>query len=133
MRTLFSGIITFKEELLEQEIGGKNRLNLGKKIKECKVEVYNGEGQIPHMHVYSTNGNFSTCVCIYSPHYFSHGGKYTGKFNSSQCKQFNDWIQDHWKNIVRIWEDSNPNCKFPESRKTKIQPNYTYMENFKDN
>ena len=136
------GIINFDESINEQEIGNKNNRFRPKSIGECKVEVYNLEGSIPHMHVFNSDKSFETCICIYSNNYFAHGGKYTSKFSSKQCKEFNEWMKQtnikspmntsNWETAVMLWEFSNEDCKFPENRKVKIQPHYEDMINFKD-
>ena len=94
------------------------------------------------MHIYNDSG-FNTCVCLHSANYFSHGGKYKDKFNSNQCKEFNDWLSrpnsntlgklSNWEAILSMWTIMNPDCKFPEYRKVTKQPYYVTMTDFKDN
>ena len=94
------------------------------------------------MHIYNKDKSFDTCVCIYSNNYFSHGGKYKSKFTSKQCKEFNKWMTElnnnfdppttNWQAIKSLWNVMNPDCKFPEARKVKTQPQYEGMTNFKD-
>ena len=137
------GTINFTESINEQEVGNKDtRTNFGKKIGEVKIEVYGGEGAIPHFHIVGVNSKFQSCVCIHSPNYFAHGGKYKDTLNSKQRETLNNWLKEsnilfntfsNWETINRIWEGSNPNCKFPDSRKVDIQPDYSKMEQFKDN
>ena len=134
----FIGTIDFNAAINEQEAGRFNTKSIG----ECKVLVCNGERQIPHMHIYNKDKSFDTCVCIYSNNYFSHGGKYKSKFTSKQCKEFNKWMTElnnnfdppttNWQAIKSLWNVMNPDCKFPDSRKVKIQPHYEDMINFKD-
>ena len=133
----FIGTIDFNDSINEQEAGRFNTKSIG----ECKVLVYNGEGQIPHMHIYNKDKSFDTCVCIYSNNYFSHGGKYKSKFTSKQCKEFNKWMSKtnyavddmtNWQCAKMIWSIMNPDCKFTDSRKVKTQPHYEDMINFKD-
>ena len=134
----FIGTIDFNDSINEQEAGRFNTKSIG----ECKVLVYNGEGQIPHMHIYNKDKFFDTCVCIYSNNYFSHGGKYKSKFTSKQCKEFNQWMTElnnnfdppttNWQCTKMIWSIMNPDCKFTDSRKVKTQPHYEDMINFKD-
>lgn len=136
------GNIIFEDAINEQEIENKNNRFKPKSIGECKVEIYNGEGQVPHIHVFNNDKSFETCVCIYSNNYFAHGGKYTDKFSSKQCKEFNDWMNNqntkfpgnatNWEVTAFLWEFLNPDCKFPENRKAKTQPHYENMINFKD-
>ena len=121
------GTIVFDDVLTEDEIiSSKGRYNPSG-IGECKIEVYSGEGDVPHFHIFSTNKSFNTCVCIYSPNYFAHGDKYSGKFNSKQLKQLDEWLNspnseeekiNNWKVIKDSWESMNPSCKFPDYKKT---------------
>ena len=136
------GNITFDDYINEQEIENKNKRFKPKSIGECKIEIYNGEGSVPHMHVYNNDRTFNACVCIYSNNYFAHGGRYFSKFTSKQCKEFNEWMKkanvksmkqmSNWDAAAFLWEFLNPDCKFPENRKVKIQPHYEDMINFKD-
>ena len=135
------GTISFPDILNEKEIGGNNRMNLKSRIGECKIEVRSREREIPHFHINSINGKFKSCVCIYSNNYFSHG-QYQDTFNSDQCKVLDDWLKfrntdrpgnpTNWERIANEWEDSNPECKFPKSRKVMTQPDYAHMQYFKD-
>ena len=136
------GIINFNESINEQEIENKNNRFKSKSIGECKIEVYSSEGPVPHMHVFNSDKSFEACICIYSNNYFAHGGKYTSKFSSKQCSEFNEWmkqrnsksngIMSNWESAAFAWELANPDCKFPENHKVKIQPHYEDMINFKD-
>lgn len=139
------GTVLFDDLIEEKNIEPNlnKHLNLGKGIGKCKVEIYPNEGNIPHMHVYNDSG-FNTCICLHSPNYFSHGGKYKDKFTSNQCKIFNSWLSDinfgfttskitNWEAAVFIWNFMNPDCKFPESRKVTKQSYYVTMTDFKDN
>ena len=131
------GIITFNDILSEKEVYPRPSF---KSIGECKIEAYAGEGSVPHFHMSSLNGEFSSCVCIYSNNYFSHGGKYRDKLNTSQRKRFNSLLKQQdpvngltmWQQIEFLWRTMNPECKFPKNRMVKIQPDYTTMENYKD-
>lgn len=136
------GSVNFEELFTEQEIESKNKRFKTKSIGDCKVEIYGGEGAVPHMHVFNSNKSFEACICIYSNNYFGHGGKYDDKFSSKQCKEFNEWMSKpntkfpgqatNWQIAVTLWEVANPDCKFPENRKVKTQPHYEDMINFKD-
>ena len=137
------GVINFKDNINEAEISNKNKRFNTKNIGEYKVEIYGGEGSIPHMHIYNSDKSFETCVCVYSNNYFSHGGKYSDKFTSKQCKEFNKWLKElntksaipmtNWEMVMTMWEGNNGNdCKFPENRKIRIQPHYEDMINYKD-
>lgn len=136
------GTINFDDLINEQEIVQKDQRFKPKSIGECKVEIYPNEGPIPHMHVFNSDKTFEACICIYSNNYFAHGGKYTSKLSAKQCKEFNEWMNKNntkfpgsatnWQAVVFAWEIANPDCKFPENRKVKIQPHYEDMVNFKD-
>lgn len=127
--------INFDESINESQVGITNI----RKIGECKIEVYANEGNIPHFHMYNSDRSFDSCICIYSPNYFSHGGKYRSTLSSSQCKLLDTILRSKnelnvslWVQIVILWESMNSQCKFPENRKVKTQPDYTKMVNFKD-
>lgn len=137
------GTINFEDSITENELTAKSKRFNTKSIGECKVEIYGpNEGSIPHMHVFNKDKSFEACVCIHSNNYFSHGGKYTSKFNSKQCREFNNWMKmmndkspvpmTNWQAALFSWELANPDCKFQESRKVKIQPHYEDMVNFRD-
>lgn len=138
------GTIIFNDIIEEKEIVDSARRFKPKSIGECKIEIYPNEGQVPHFHIYNLTKTFQTCICIYSNNYFSHGGKYKDKFNSRQCEQLNEWLANknknsyvgvitNWAMIEALWNTFNPECKFPEYRKVKTQPDYSKMINFKDN
>lgn len=132
------GYINFSDIILEKQVG--NKINFAGGIGECKIQVYSNEGNIPHFHLDSINGNFSSCICIYSNNYFSHGGKYTNTLTHKKHREeLDNWLRNtgengntNWENIVLLWESRNPNCKFPKNRKTFIQPDYSSILNFKD-
>lgn len=137
------GTINFEDSINEQEIENKNRRFRPKSVGECKIEIYTGEGQVPHMHIFNSDKSFEARICIYSNNYFAHGGKYLGKFTSKQCKEFNIWMNQmntkfagnitNWQAAAGLWEFLNPDCRFPQNRKVRIQPHYENMFNFKDN
>ena len=136
------GTIIFDESINEQEIENKNNRFKTKSIGECKIEIYSSEGPIPHVHIFNADKSFEACVCLHSNNYFAHGGKYTDKFSSKQCRELNEWMSKintkvvgnitNWQAAVGFWEFANPDCKFPENRKVKTQPHYEDMINFKD-
>lgn len=107
-----------------------------KGIGSCRIDVYGGEGDIPHFHITGENGKFKTCIKIYSAEYFKHGTK-QGELSNKGARELNDWLQSenkiaangntNWEVIRLMWELSNPNCRFPESKKVKKQPNYTTL------
>lgn len=134
---LFMCEIEFSENINEQEIIGSKPFN-PKKLGRCKVTVYGGEGNVPHFHIENLDRTFSTCICIYSNNYFSHGGHYEDTFSSKQRIQLNQWLSQpnaeifkmsNWEMICAAWERGTPDCKFKE--KVDTQPDYTEMTQWK--
>lgn len=135
------GSIIFPESLVEAEIGAKTRLNVNS-IGELKIEVYSGEGDLPHFHLFNSDKTFESCICIYSANYFPHGGKYKDKLSKGQCELLNKYLKmpnkrlpniSVWEAIVFAWETSNGDkCRFPNNKKVKVQPDYSVMINYKD-
>lgn len=135
------GIVNFEFSIFEQEIEKDHKRFKTKSTGPCKVEIYGSEGAVPHMHVFSLDKKFHACVCLYSNHYFAHGGHYEDKFTSKQSKEFNDWLKQkntkapnnmtNWEAAVFLWEVANPDCKFPENSKVKVQPHYENMVDYK--
>ena len=132
------GELIFTEKYLnEVEIRDDKRYNPGKDIGECKIEVYGGERDIPHFHIFNKDGSFDTCIKIYSAEYFHHEG-HIGVFNSSKDrKELDKWLRKrnnilknstNWEIIVYLWESANPNCSFPSLKKTNIQPDYSKLK-----
>ena len=136
------GTINFENALSEQELENENNRFRTKSIGECKIEIYAGGGQIPHMHIFNSDKSFEACICVYSNNYFAHGGKYNSKLSSKQCKEFNNFMSKintkyptnitNWQAAAGLWEFLNPDCKFPNRYKTRVQPHYEDMINFKD-
>jgi hypothetical protein len=135
------GTIIFDDLLNEDEIISKKGRFNPTGLGECKIEVYSGEGDIPHFHLFKEDNSFACCICIYSSHFFPHGGKYRSKLNSKQCKQLDDWLDSptkidnritNWGLIKIMWEIMNPQCKFPESKKVVKKPYYRNMIDFKE-
>ena len=135
------GTIVFDDVLTEDEIISKKGRYNPTGLGECKIEVYNGEGDMPHFHLFRIDKSFECCICIYSPHYFAHGGKYKDQLNSKQRKQLDDWLDsstktlpqiNNWSLIKSFWETMNPMCKFPDSRKVANKPYYRNMTDYKD-
>ena len=134
---LFAHEIEFSEDINEQEIIGNKSFNPNK-IGRCKVLLYGREGNIPHFHIESLNRTFSSCICIYSNNYFSHGDHYKDEFNSKQRIQLNEWLNQpnaefskmsNWEMICVAWDRGTPDCKFKE--KVTTQPDYTEMTQWK--
>lgn len=107
-------------------------------VGECKIEIYSGEGQIPHFHIKNkdrSKGKFDCCIMVYSAEYFDHG-THTDKLTKSQCKQMNEFFKQKdtynpnktlWDAMVNYWNASNPDCKFPNYKKVKSQPDYSKL------
>ena len=135
------GELEFSDIINENEVGGNSRFSI-RKIGQCKIEVYSGEGQIPHFHITGIAKKFNCCVRIYDAHFFSHGNKYRDILNATQCMELNTWLkeinpkvipaQTNWVTIRNMWELANPDCKFSEKLKVKEQPDYTKMTMFRD-
>lgn len=132
------GEIEFTETLNEKTIKGSSDLNM-KKIGKCKVEVYSSEGPIPHFHISNGDKSFTSCVCIYSPNYFSHGGKYSCTLNATQRDELFNWLKEansydptksNWEYAALTWEESNPDCKFPDENKVSTIPYYKNMAQY---
>jgi hypothetical protein len=136
------GEIDFSQSINESEIGNQNSRFSIKKVGPCKIEVYNGEGQIPHFYITGIGKKFNCCVRIYDAHFFSHGNKYRDTLNSSQCNDLNNWLMQinskmavpmtNWQAIKSLWETLNSDCKYPEKLKTTSQPDYSKMSLFRD-
>ena len=113
-------------------------IHFGKGLGDCKIQVFNNEGLIPHFHITSKSENFECCVCIFEPLYFNHGSK-NRKLDTTQRKQLNKWLSSlsnvvvgnltNWENIVLSWQNLGNNMKcVPKLIK---QPDYTSMENMR--
>ena len=135
------GSIIFSDILNEREVSNKINRYSPKHIGECKIEVYNGEGTIPHFHIFNLDKKFESCVRIYDANFFSHGGKYKGILNSSQCRELDSWLRKinafdktktNWEYIESLWNNYNPNCLYPTNLKTILQPDYSTMNKFKE-
>ena len=134
------GTIIFDDEfIMEKQIQTGNRFNT-KSIGECVIDIYPNESPVPHFHIYNKDKSFNTCIRIYENMYFSHGGKYTDKFNSKQCKQLNDYLKQInpkislrpttiWESIVIEWENTS-SYNYPY--KVSSQPHYEDMTTFRD-
>ncbi len=135
------GTIDFENETFlvrEEQFQSKNRF-VSKNIGECIIDVYANEGPIPHFHIYNKDKSFEACIRIYENLYFSHGGKYTSKFNSKQCRQLNEYLKSKyskgpikstvWEAIAFFW-DTISSYDYPN--KCTTQPHYEAMNSFRD-
>ena len=122
---------TTDKVFLEDCVG---RINFPINIGQCNIYVYSNEGTIPHFHIIPKNGIGESCICIYEPLYFNHGGKQL-RLNSKQRKILDDWLEQqstiapevtNWRLICISWETGNGNKYIP---KKPIKPNYRNIEN----
>lgn len=131
------GEINFDEPINEYSIESGENLPSIKKVGQCKVEVYDDEGAIPHFHVIGGGKNF--CICIHTNKYFSHKrGKYSQFSNTTQKEQLNNWLKEknvkfakgvgksltNYQAIVELWDQLNGN---PYGFDFSIQPEYDKM------
>lgn len=134
------GSINFGVILNEEQVRsarGQGMLTF-KKVGICEVQVYSGEGQVPHFHIVKNNGKEKDCcVCIYTNTYFDHG-THVDLLNNNQLQQLNKWLNEpnkinksmsNWNYIVLLWEKNNPDCLFDQALKVTQQPDYSKMNN----
>ena len=123
------------EFLLEVSPGKIDNSIIGK----CKIEVYGGEGPIPHFHIIGLTKKFECCPCIFQPLYFNHGTK-TDTLTKNQLKILDSWLREpctkfggvltNWEVIVQLWEScGNPLKNF---KLESTQPDYTKMKNMRN-
>lgn len=124
------------DEFLLEVSPGKIDNNI---IGKCKIEVYGGEGPIPHFHIIGLTKKFECCPCIFQPLYFNHGTK-TDKLIKNQLKILDLWLREpctkfggvltNWEVIVQLWEScGNPLKNF---KLDSTQPDYTKMKNMRN-
>ena len=96
-----------------------------------RVNVYSGEGNIPHFHVINTQNNKETCIRIDCAAYFLHDYK-TYVLNAHEKKQLMNFLtsespyeEDYGKTYYDlIWEEWNRNNREYRISKPKSIPNY---------
>lgn len=132
------GVINFGNFGINEQTVGIS--HFGKGIGNCKIQVFNNEGSIPHFHITNESKNFSCCVCIYEPLYFNHG-KHQDKLDSTNRKKLQKWLQSpcqkksvngkltNWEYISSCWDSLENNMN--EVPKRPMQPDYSNMENMK--
>lgn len=111
--------------------------HFGSGLGDCKIQVFNNEGPIPHFHITNESKNFHCCPCIYEPVYFNHGVK-VDRLDSSQRKELNQWLSKqnkfvptstNWEMIAAAWQMlENPTKNIPKNAK---QPDYTQLHNMR--
>lgn len=95
------------------------------------INVYSGEGVIPHFHVINNQTKEESCIRIDCAEYFSHGSK-NMKLNSKEKKflyQFltsvSPYEEDDGKTFYHlIWEEWNRNNREHRIKKPTEIPNY---------
>ena len=118
------------------------------KIGKVAINVYSGEGPVPHFHI--EGKDFSCCVCIFDNRYFDHG-IHQDILNTKQLKELdsfmretskNDPYRTNWELCKLFWEVNNVSnnsnigivlrYKLEYKNKTK-QPDYTKLDGYKRN
>ena len=118
------------------------------KIGKVAINVYSGEGPVPHFHI--EGKDFSCCVCIFDNRYFDHG-IHQDTLNTKQLKELDSFMRDksslnekltNWEAAKFIWEAANIEnnddismvlrYKLEYKNKTK-QPDYTKLDGYKRN
>ena len=113
-----------------------DRINFPINIGQCNIYVYSNEGTIPHFHIIPKNGIGESCICIYEPLYFNHGGKQL-RLNSKQRKILNNWLSSpneklnsvtNWDIVALSFDNANETNFYNKEAK---QPNYSNMNSYK--
>ena len=118
------------------------------KIGKVAINVYCGEGPVPHFHI--EGKDFSCCVCIFDNRYFDHG-IHQDTLNTKQLKELDSFMRDksslnekltNWEAAKFIWEAANIEnsdddsmvfrYKLEYKNKTK-QPDYTKIDGYRRN
>ena len=118
------------------------------KIGKVAINVYAGEGPVPHFHI--EGNDFSCCVCIFDNRYFDHG-THQDTLNRKQLKELdsfmreiskNDPYRTNWELCKLLWEVNNVSdnsnigivlrYNLEYKHKTK-QPDYTKLNGYKRN
>lgn len=95
------------------------------------INVYSGEGNIPHFHIINNQTHEECCIKIGVAEYFSHGSKIM-ELNSKEKKELQKFLEtispyeedDEKTYYMLIWEEWNRNnreCRIP---KPTFIPNY---------
>ena len=69
------------------------------KLGKCRIDVYGGEGSVPHIHIQGKN--IDTCINLIGDSYFDHG-KHTSKLSGNNEKLIKNWFKK---------ENDNPTTK----------------------
>jgi hypothetical protein len=117
--------------------------------KPCYVAVYAREGaNIPHFHIESKDGKFRCCIMLYQAKYFQHGSKDGTLSSGADRLRLDTFLRQHntyndkdgkiddtftnWKRMVQYWKMCHDEDYSDEELKKYSQPNYTYIENYKN-
>ena len=118
------------------------------KIGKVAINVYGGEGPVPHFHI--EGKDFSCCVCIFDNRYFDHG-IHQDILNTKQLKELDSFMRDksslnekltNWEAAKFIWEAANIEnnddismvLRYNVEYKNKTkQPDYTKLDGYKRN
>lgn len=95
------------------------------------INVYSGEGSIPHFHVINSQTGEEGCIRIDCAEYFSHGSK-DMILNSKEKKALNQFLhsnspyeEDEGKTYyMLIWEEWNRNNRQNRMMKPQSIPDY---------
>lgn len=113
--------------------------HVGTTKDNIEINVYSGEGNIPHLHFYHKQTNRRGCIRLDVPQYFSHGNK-CDKLKAREVKNFILWLNSNAKSFSAIgidltnyeylgilWNDNNPEhiIDFTEFS----QPDYSQLNN----
>lgn len=118
------------------------------KIGKVAINVYGGEGPVPHFHI--EGKDFSCCVCIFDNRYFDHG-IHQDILNTKQLKELDSFMRDkssinekltNWEAAKFIWEAANIEnnddismvLRYNVEYKNKTkQPDYTKLDGYRRN
>lgn len=95
------------------------------------INVYSGEGTVPHFHIINNQTHEEGCIKIQSAEYFSHGSK-SMELNSKEKKELQKFLEtvspyeedDGKTYYMLIWEEWNRNNRENRIPKPTSIPNY---------
>ena len=95
------------------------------------INVYSGEGNIPHFHIINNQTREEGCIKIQSAEYFSHGSKIM-ELNSKEKKELQKFLEtkspyeegDGKTYYMLIWEEWNRNNRENRIPRPTSIPNY---------
>ena len=135
--------IEYTEEDFLNEKTIADNIKHGKTVLNYKLEVYSGEGPIPHFHLVSKGENdrdkkIDTCICIFEARYFDHG-THVSTLSSKELKVLNEFLKEqknpiggtYWDIIATQWYELNPDNITRYQYINKKQPDYTHMLGYK--